>query len=128
MGSFRFFLVLLFGLVVSLVVSAVFAQRRVTLTSPEPADPRTTTYLEIIHLSVDFRDSSVVLTMQGEGGIMRKLTFEDAPAVLDDMGMEVTPAVTDGTDMLRVLFPGNSLRGVTQRLISAGKLNGTVDP
>ena len=121
--------ILLVGLLaVVVMITQLKAQRRITLTTPTVADARPVTFFELMHIQVDFRVPEVVLTVEGEGNVKQQFEFTDSPAVLDEEGVEVTPAVTDGTDMIAMLFPGGSLRAFTQQLITRGKLEGTVDP
>lgn len=107
--------------------AVLYAQAQtITLTNPIVADPRSTPTLNIVHLQIDLRTAEVVVTMaSSDGTFKRQFKFADTPAVLDDQGVEVTPASNLGSEMLAIILTRSALDAVVDKMISTGKVTGT---
>jgi len=110
-----------------LAVCVCVAQRRVTLSDPDVADPRQTAFYDLVHIQADLRRPEVVLTFQGENNFKKQIKYVDVEAVLVN-GMVIKPAITDGTDITNFMFPAARLRTIMDMVVSRGDLVGTVDP
>ena len=121
------------AIVIALIVgwqSAKFAKellaQDINLTDPIVADPRSTTTMTLIHVQIDLRNNECKMTYEGSSSVKQQYTFANTAAVLDDQGMEVTPAGTEGTDMVAIALTNALIRSITQECIDTGKMAGTI--